>query len=74
MEKTRVHRLAKELGVETKDLIAQLDKLGMRGRKPQSALEDDEVARARGFSGSGKAAGSRRRRKSCRRSCGQGRS
>jgi translation initiation factor IF-2 len=47
MGKTRVHLLAKELGLETKDLIAQLDKLGMRGRKAQSALEDDEVARVR---------------------------
>src|SRR6185369_15305961 len=47
MGKTRVHLLAKELGIETKDLIAQLDKLGMRGRKAQSALEDDEVARVR---------------------------
>ena len=47
MGKTRVHLLAKELGVETKDIIAQLDKLGMRGRKAQSALEDDEVARVR---------------------------
>ena len=47
MGKTRVHLLAKELGVETKDLIAQLDKLGMRGRKAQSALEDDEVVRVR---------------------------
>ena len=47
MGKTRVHLLAKELGLETRDLIAQLDKLGMRGRKAQSALEDDEVARVR---------------------------
>jgi len=47
MGKTRVHLLAKELGIETKDLIAQLDRLGMRGRKAQSALEDDEVARVR---------------------------
>jgi len=47
MGKTRVHLLAKELGIETKDLIAQLDKLGMRGRKAQSALEDDEVTRIR---------------------------
>ncbi|HEY7558840.1 MAG TPA: translation initiation factor IF-2 [Candidatus Binatia bacterium] len=48
MGKTRVHLLAKELGIETKDLIAQLDKLGLRGRKAQSSLEDDEVARVRG--------------------------
>jgi translation initiation factor IF-2 len=47
MAKTRVHLLAKELGIETKDLIAQLERLGMRGRKAQSALEDDEVARVR---------------------------
>jgi translation initiation factor IF-2 len=47
MGKTRVHLLAKELGIETKDLVVQLDRLGMRGRKAQSALEDDEVARVR---------------------------
>ncbi|HXV79415.1 MAG TPA: translation initiation factor IF-2 [Candidatus Binatia bacterium] len=47
MAKTRVHLLAKELGIETKDLIAQLDKLGIRGRKAQSSLEDDEVNRLR---------------------------
>jgi len=47
MGKTRVHLLAKELGIETKDLIAHLDRLGMRGRKAQSALEDDEVTRIR---------------------------
>jgi len=47
MGKTRVHLLAKELAIETKDLIAQLDKLGMRGRKAQSAVEDDEVVRVR---------------------------
>ncbi|HET8916749.1 MAG TPA: translation initiation factor IF-2 N-terminal domain-containing protein, partial [Candidatus Binatia bacterium] len=47
MGKTRVHLLAKELGIETKDLITQLDKLGIRGRKAQSALEDDEVTRIR---------------------------
>jgi translation initiation factor IF-2 len=47
MGKTRVHLLAKDLAIETKDLIAQLDKMGMRGRKAQSALEDDEVTRIR---------------------------
>jgi len=47
MGKTRVHLLAKDLGIETKDLIVQLDKMGMRGRKAQSALEDDEVTRVR---------------------------
>jgi translation initiation factor IF-2 len=47
MGKTRVHLLAKEMGIETKDLIAHLEKLGIRGRKAQSALEDDEVVRVR---------------------------
>ncbi len=47
MGKTRVHLLAKELSIETKELIAQLEKLGIRGRKAQSALEDEEVARVR---------------------------
>src|SRR5688500_793829 len=47
MGKMRVHLLAKELEMETKDLIAQLDRLGTRGRKAQSSLEDDEVTRVR---------------------------
>src|SRR5918998_3305312 len=47
MGKTRVHLLAKELGIETKDLLAQLDRMGLRGRKAQSSLEDDEVSRVR---------------------------
>ena len=47
MGKIRVHLLAKELGMETKDLIAQLEKMGMKGRKAQSSLEDDEGARVR---------------------------
>ena len=47
MGKTRVHLLAKDLGIETKDLITQLDRMGMRGRKAQARLEDDEVTRIR---------------------------
>ncbi|MBI4529127.1 MAG: translation initiation factor IF-2 [Deltaproteobacteria bacterium] len=47
MGKTRVHALAKELGVETRELILQLEKLGIRGKKSQSSLEDDEVSRLR---------------------------
>jgi translation initiation factor IF-2 len=52
MAKTRVHLLAKELGIDAKDLIAQLDRLGMRGRKAQSSLEEEEVARIRAALGS----------------------
>ncbi|TMA05052.1 MAG: hypothetical protein E6J89_19515, partial [Deltaproteobacteria bacterium] len=47
MVKTRVHLLAKELGIEPKELIAHLEKLGIRGKKGQSSLEDEEVARIR---------------------------
>jgi translation initiation factor IF-2 len=43
--KTRVHLLAKELAIEPKELIAQLEKLGIKGKKVQSALEDEEVSR-----------------------------
>jgi len=45
--RTRVHLLAKELWIETKVLIAQLDNLGMKGRKAQSSLADNEVTRVR---------------------------
>ena len=47
MVKTRVHSLAKDLGIEPKDLIAHLEKMGIKGKKSQSSLEDDEAARIR---------------------------
>jgi len=47
MVKTRVHLLAKDLGIEPKDLIAHLEKMGIKGKKSQSSLEDDEAARIR---------------------------
>jgi translation initiation factor IF-2 len=46
MARTRVHELAKEWGLETKDLIARLEKIGIRGRRSQSSLSEDEVERA----------------------------
>jgi translation initiation factor IF-2 len=45
--KVRVHQLAKELGIEPKELIARLDKMGVRGKKSQSSLEDGEVSKIR---------------------------
>ncbi|HYD48602.1 MAG TPA: translation initiation factor IF-2, partial [Terriglobales bacterium] len=39
--------LAKELGVETKDLIAKLEGLGYAAKRPQSSLEDDEIERVK---------------------------
>ncbi len=47
MSKVRVHQLAKELGIEPKDLIARLDKLGVRGKRAQSSLEVEEVENIR---------------------------
>src|SRR3990170_3740303 len=47
MVKTRVHLLAKDLGIEPKDLIAHLEKMVIKGKKSQSSLEDDEAARIR---------------------------
>ncbi len=43
MSKVRVHQLAKQLEIEPKDLIAQLEKIRIRGKKPQSSLEEPEV-------------------------------
>src|SRR5262249_54931454 len=37
----------KELGIDTSDLITLLEKLGIRGRKPQSSLDYDEERRVR---------------------------
>jgi translation initiation factor IF-2 len=45
MVKTRVHLLAKELGIEVKDFIVHLEKLGIKGKKSQNTLEDEEVTR-----------------------------
>ncbi|MFQ5917960.1 MAG: translation initiation factor IF-2 N-terminal domain-containing protein, partial [Candidatus Binatia bacterium] len=47
MGKVRVHQLAKELGIEPKELVARLEKIGVRGKKAQSSLEDREVSTIR---------------------------
>lgn len=47
MSKTRVYELAKELGVENKDLLARLEKLGIKNKKPTSSMEDGEVERVK---------------------------
>src|SRR3972149_10554838 len=47
MVKPSLHSLAKDLGIEPKDLIAHLEKMGIKGKKSQSSLEDDEAARIR---------------------------
>ena len=47
MSKVRVYELARELGIENKELIARLEKLGILSKKPTSTLEDTEVERAK---------------------------
>ncbi|MDI9570780.1 MAG: translation initiation factor IF-2 [Pseudomonadota bacterium] len=47
MSKKRVYELAKELGVENKELIARLEKMGISVKSHSSTLEDSEVERVR---------------------------
>jgi translation initiation factor IF-2 len=43
----RIHELAKDWGVLAKDVLAAVEKLGIRGKRSQSSLTDDEVQRVR---------------------------
>jgi translation initiation factor IF-2 len=43
----RIHELAKEWGSNPKDLIAMAERLGIRGKRSQSAVTDEEVTRLR---------------------------
>src|SRR5207237_8644629 len=43
----RIHELAREWNVQPKDLVAGLEKLGIRGKRSQSSLTDEEVQRVR---------------------------
>lgn len=47
MAKKRVHELAKELGLENKDLITHLEKLGITVKSHASTLEDSEIERVK---------------------------
>jgi translation initiation factor IF-2 len=47
MARKRVHELAKDLGIDAKELIAKLDKLGIRSKRSQSSLAEDEVERVK---------------------------
>ncbi len=47
MSKARVYELAKELGLENKDLISRLEKLGIAVKSHSSTLEDADVERIR---------------------------
>ncbi len=45
MSKKRVHELAKELGIDNKEIIARMEKLGIVVKSHQSTLEDADVER-----------------------------
>lgn len=47
MAKKRVHELAKELGLENKELITRLEGLGITVKSHASSLEDHEIERVR---------------------------
>jgi len=43
----RVHELAKELGVSSRELLARLEKLGLSAASHMSALDEDQIRRIR---------------------------
>ncbi len=45
MSKKKVYELAKDLGLENKELISRLEKMGITGKSHASALEDGELER-----------------------------
>jgi translation initiation factor IF-2 len=47
MPRKRVHELAKDLGVDAKELVGRLEKLGIRNKRSQSSLTEEEVERAK---------------------------
>ncbi|MEA1971070.1 MAG: translation initiation factor IF-2 N-terminal domain-containing protein, partial [Thermodesulfobacteriota bacterium] len=47
MSKIRVYELAKDLGIDNKDLIARLEKLGIAVKAHSSSLEESDVERVR---------------------------
>src|SRR5438132_4735454 len=47
----RVHELAKELGVKSKDLLSALEEMGYAGRTASSSVPDETVARLRASGG-----------------------
>jgi translation initiation factor IF-2 len=47
MPKKRVHELAKELGLESKVLIARLEKIGIPVKSASSSLDEEEAERAK---------------------------
>jgi translation initiation factor IF-2 len=57
----RVHELAKELGVASKELLATLEQMGVTGRSASSSVPEDMVPRLRASGGKATAAAPKRR-------------
>ncbi|MGZ5299304.1 MAG: translation initiation factor IF-2 [Actinomycetota bacterium] len=57
----RVHELAKELGVTSKDLVATLEQMGATGRSASSSVPEDLIPRLRASGGKATAATRKRR-------------
>jgi translation initiation factor IF-2 len=47
MQGMRVHELAADWGVPSKEVVARLERIGIRGKKSQSSLTEDELARVK---------------------------
>src|SRR5919198_3123692 len=47
MPRKRIHELAKEWGMDTRQVLAKLEELGIHGKKAQSTLTDQEIALVR---------------------------
>jgi hypothetical protein len=43
----RIHELAKEWGTSVPAILAQLEKMGVTGKKPQSVLTEEERGRVK---------------------------
>ncbi|MCW3037560.1 MAG: hypothetical protein JWM17_2872, partial [Actinobacteria bacterium] len=55
MAKMRVHQIAKELGLASKDAVDMLTKLGVDVRNHASTIEDADAAKLRGLVRNGSA-------------------
>src|SRR2546426_9664332 len=47
MPRKRIHELAKEWGMETRQVLAKLEEVGIPGKKPASILTDQEITLVR---------------------------
>ena len=53
MAKMKVHELAKELEIQSKDVLAFLQEKGFEVKAAQSSVEDDQIALVKGHFGKG---------------------